>query len=72
VTFDLQDISFDRLTMDLCTRAKVREEFNKHDETSTVYIGGTKSPWEVRISSRRFRLSRKLSGRGIARLWAVS
>jgi len=49
VTFDLQDISFDRLATELCTRAKVREEFNKQDGTSTLYVGGTKSPWEVRI-----------------------
>jgi hypothetical protein len=49
LTFDVSGIPLLQFANDLSTRAQVREEFNEQDGTSTLYVGGTKSPWEVRI-----------------------
>jgi hypothetical protein len=49
LTFDTSEIPLYWFTRDLCTRAQIREEFNERDGTSTLYAGGTRSPWELRI-----------------------
>jgi hypothetical protein len=51
LTFDTKGIPLWRFGRDLCTRARVTVQVGG-DGRETLYVGGTRSPWQVRIYTK--------------------
>lgn len=53
VTFDLKDFRFERLARQLLSRARRRRELCDATGRRTLYLGGPRSDWQLRVYSKR-------------------
>jgi hypothetical protein len=51
LTFDTEGVSLDRFGRELCSRAQIREFQNGRGKVS-LYVGGPRSPWQLRIYNK--------------------